>query len=450
MPRRRFPLALGLGLAMACAETPTTPESTNIGPELVTVPVVEAAYTDRAALLAAAPDLAYTTIDFATFDDGSPVTTSQFYPTLQLRGATFNKVITYYGLYLQWHGTTRVNLLPNTYTIGIDLLTAQGSVKPPGTWTMTLSTGASAVAPYGTPFLGFVSPTPIQWVEYGYDKDVPFMDNLVYGVGPVPDFDGDGVEDATDNCPEVANADQTNTDGDGLGDACDPDDDEDFVVDAEDNCPLVSNTDQADAGQDGAGDACDPDHDNDGVQNEVDNCPLVANEGQNDTDTDGIGDPCDPDDDNDGVSDPADNCPLVVNPTQADADSDGFGDLCDPTPNPPPLYNFTGFFQPVDNGSVLNAVKAGSSIPVKFSLGANLGLDILAATNSPTTGTVSCTSVPAVDPIEEVTTSSSGLHYEGGQYVYVWKTQSAWKGTCRKFVLTLKDGTQHIALFQFK
>lgn len=113
------------------------------------------------------------------------------------------------------------------------------------------------------------------------------------------------------------------------------------------------------------------------------------------------------------------------------------------------LYDFTGFFQPVDNGTVLNQVKAGSGIPVKFSLGGALGLDVLTA-NSPTTGSISCTSVPGVDPIEELTTSTSGLHYEDGQYIYVWKTQSTWKGTCRKLMLNLKDGTQHVALFQFK
>jgi hypothetical protein len=38
-----------------------------------------------------------------------------------------------------------------------------------------------------------------------------------------PDTDGDGVPDATDNCPDLANADQSNIDGDGKGDVCDPD-----------------------------------------------------------------------------------------------------------------------------------------------------------------------------------------------------------------------------------
>ena len=37
-----------------------------------------------------------------------------------------------------------------------------------------------------------------------------------------PDSDGDGVADAEDNCPEVANADQADGDSRGWGDACDP------------------------------------------------------------------------------------------------------------------------------------------------------------------------------------------------------------------------------------
>ena len=39
---------------------------------------------------------------------------------------------------------------------------------------------------------------------------------------PPADADGDGVTDASDNCPTVANSDQLNTDGDLAGDACDP------------------------------------------------------------------------------------------------------------------------------------------------------------------------------------------------------------------------------------
>jgi len=76
---------------------------------------------------------------------------------------------------------------------------------------------------------------------------------------PVPgvDDDGDGVPNASDNCPSVSNPRQIDTDGDTLGNACDPDKDGDGIANQSDNCPLVANVDQADADTDGVGDACD-------------------------------------------------------------------------------------------------------------------------------------------------------------------------------------------------
>jgi Thrombospondin type 3 repeat len=111
---------------------------------------------------------------------------------------------------------------------------------------------------------------------------------------PVIDGDGDGVPDATDNCPTVPNPSQADADGDGIGDACDNDRDGDGVLNGTDNCPDVANAGQADLDGDGTGDACDNDRDGDGVLNATDNCPDVANPGQGDTDADGIGNACDP------------------------------------------------------------------------------------------------------------------------------------------------------------
>jgi len=123
------------------------------------------------------------------------------------------------------------------------------------------------------------------------------------------DNDADGLIDPDDNCPNVPNPDQVDTDGDGLGDLCDEDDDEDSFPDDDDNCPLVENPAQLDLDKDGIGDACDDDKDNDTVPEPGDNCPLVANPDQKDTDKDGLGDLCDDDKDGDSIPNDADYAP---------------------------------------------------------------------------------------------------------------------------------------------
>ncbi|MDB2409551.1 serine hydrolase [Pseudomonadales bacterium] len=78
------------------------------------------------------------------------------------------------------------------------------------------------------------------------------------------DTDLDTIDNLIDNCPSIANTDQTDTDSDGAGDVCDsfPNDanndiDDDTVSGEIDNCPTVANTDQLDTDMDDIGDACD-------------------------------------------------------------------------------------------------------------------------------------------------------------------------------------------------
>jgi hypothetical protein len=115
-------------------------------------------------------------------------------------------------------------------------------------------------------------------------------------------------------------------------------------------------------------------------------------------------------------------------------------------------YNFSGFFQPVDNLPTVNVAKAGSAIPVKFSLNGNQGLDIF-QTGYPGVTPVSCSAGAPTDAIEAtVTAGSSSLQYDAtaDQYTYVWKTNSAWAGKCVQFELGLNDGSSHSFMVQFK
>jgi len=115
------------------------------------------------------------------------------------------------------------------------------------------------------------------------------------------------------------------------------------------------------------------------------------------------------------------------------------------------IYNWNDFFPPVDD-SVLNAAKAGRAIPVKFSLDGNQGLDIFAA-GYPQSWKIECESMAFIDEIyETVTAGNSILSYDTDtdQYIYVWKTNKDWAGTCRRLEVKLKDDTSHFADFKFK
>ena len=120
----------------------------------------------------------------------------------------------------------------------------------------------------------------------------------------------------------VANADQKDTDNDGVGDACTNDKDGDGKLNNVDNCPLIANPDQADLNNNGIGNACDA-------------CPNDAtNTCATDTDGDGTPNETDEDDDNDNILDINEtNTGIYVsqtntgsNPLLVDTDGDGESD----------------------------------------------------------------------------------------------------------------------------
>ncbi|MDQ8153559.1 MAG: thrombospondin type 3 repeat-containing protein [Gemmatimonadota bacterium] len=88
---------------------------------------------------------------------------------------------------------------------------------------------------------------------------------------PNADFDLDGVDDASDNCPQVANPAQSDGDNDGIGDACDSLNDN--VADSDGD--TLTNGEERTLGTD----PLNPDTDGDGVRDNVDAYPLDPTRG---------------------------------------------------------------------------------------------------------------------------------------------------------------------------
>ncbi|MBI4145690.1 thrombospondin type 3 repeat-containing protein [Candidatus Woesearchaeota archaeon] len=180
------------------------------------------------------------------------------------------------------YGTTS-SITVSTTSAGEPRLTVNGCVSSALTIAFRLpqalnellcsASNACGIFKNGQQYTTIVTPNPDS-VSYTM-TDITCAENAVYTLKTL-DSDRDGIIDTRDNCPTMANTDQSDIDADAIGDVCDPDDDNDGIADVQDNCPVVANADQNDFDADAIGDVCDPDDDNDLVLDTQDACAYVV------------------------------------------------------------------------------------------------------------------------------------------------------------------------------
>lgn len=115
-------------------------------------------------------------------------------------------------------------------------------------------------------------------------------------------------------------------------------------------------------------------------------------------------------------------------------------------------WTLKGFYQPVDMGGVVNTVKAGSTVPLKFEVFAGNELTSTSAVASFGTKPISCSTLSgSTDDVEITSTGGTTLRYDAtaGQFVQNWQTPKT-AGSCYKVTMTTQDGSSLSANFKLK
>jgi hypothetical protein len=109
-----------------------------------------------------------------------------------------------------------------------------------------------------------------------------------------------------------------------------------------------------------------------------------------------------------------------------------------------------GFYQPVDMG-ILNNAKAGSTVPLKFEVWNNSGVEQTSTSIVKSfTQKISCAAGTG-DDIEAYSSGSTVLRYDttAGQFIFNWQTPKA-AGSCYRVTLTTSDGSTLTADFRLR
>ncbi|MBA4376447.1 MAG: hypothetical protein C0401_09790 [Anaerolinea sp.] len=112
-------------------------------------------------------------------------------------------------------------------------------------------------------------------------------------------------------------------------------------------------------------------------------------------------------------------------------------------------WELKGFYQPVDMNGVMNTVKAGSTVPLKFEVFAATELSDISIVKT-LAKQVTCTAI-GEDTIEVLATGGTSLRYDtiAGQFIFNWQTPKL-PGKCYSVTMTTQDGSSLTAIFKLK
>jgi len=111
-------------------------------------------------------------------------------------------------------------------------------------------------------------------------------------------------------------------------------------------------------------------------------------------------------------------------------------------------YDFDGFFWPVKNLPSVNRWKAGTPVPIRFSLNGFQGARP-EADGFPRSTRCGGGDTDLVVPRGAKRRPAFQYDRRSDRYTLLWKTERKWAGSCREFTVQLDDGTVHTAQFQF-
>ncbi|HYY63094.1 MAG TPA: PxKF domain-containing protein [Gaiellaceae bacterium] len=105
-------------------------------------------------------------------------------------------------------------------------------------------------------------------------------------------------------------------------------------------------------------------------------------------------------------------------------------------------YAFDGFYSPLVAEPGVASFRAGDTVPVKFSLGGDRGLEVVSRAAWRPCGVTT----------NDSSTAFGSLSYSArpDRYTFMWQSDKSWAGSCRELLLVLRDGTTHAAFVSFR